>query len=298
MVSDFEKLLIEGNLKFQGKAKENPEMHSIDQKIPKYPIVFLTCMDPRIDIYRIFQLNPGDVFILRNAGNIYTIDMMRSILITIYKYNIKYIIVLGHTDCGMTKIDIKRLREKLPNEFLKRLSINYSDLLSKLFDFFKPFENEISNVIKQINSLQDIRRFFPEIEIIGMLYDTQTGWVFKQENFRDLLIKENHFKIYKGLLYEKDRKLAEFLNSSKIVKKPERLADEIQGSGSKSEEETVLQEIANTSFKNNREQILDDHENIGIQIKMPKIQVPKIKMPKITIYKPQIKKPVKKEKKS
>ena len=56
-------------------------------------------MDPRIDIHRIFQLEPGDVIVLRNAGNIFTQDMIRSLIIAIFKYKIKYIVILGHLDC-------------------------------------------------------------------------------------------------------------------------------------------------------------------------------------------------------
>ena len=123
------------------------ESVEIQENIPKYPVLILTCMDPRIDIYRIFQLNPGDVFILRNAGNIYTQDVLRSILITIFKYEIKYIIILGHLDCGMTKINPVELRKKLPSEFLSRLSSNYSELFSELINFFKPFENEVSDEV-------------------------------------------------------------------------------------------------------------------------------------------------------
>ncbi|MFW9818439.1 MAG: carbonic anhydrase [Candidatus Thorarchaeota archaeon] len=297
MEKNIENLLLEGNFKFQSKYSQNQEKYSFYQKIPKYPIIFLTCMDPRIDIHQIFQLNPGDVFILRNAGNIYTLDMMRSILIAIHKYKIKYIIVLGHTDCGMTKINIKELRQNLPNEFLKRLSNNYANLLSKLSDFFKPFDNEIRNVIQQINDLQEIRSIFPDVEIIGMLYNIQNGWIFTQEEFRDLLIKENHSKIYDGLLFEKNQQLSEYLNLNKSVLKKElsESVDEPKIIETNMQEASVVQEIkeSNDSFIDNDEfktPILS--ENILSQIKMPKIQVPKIYIPKVNFYKPKVKKTV------
>ena len=299
MEKNIEKLLLEGNFKFQRKYSQNQEKYLSDQKIPKYPIIFLTCMDPRIDIHQIFQLNPGDVFILRNAGNIYTLDMMRSILIAIHKYQIKYIIVLGHTDCGMTKININELRQNLPNEFLKRLSNNYANLLSKLLDFFKPFDNEIRNVIKQINDLQEIRRIFPDVEIIGMLYDIQNGWIFTQEEFRDLLTKENHSKIYNGLLFEKNQQLSEYLTSNKSVLKKEsrESVDEPKQIETNMQKAPVVQEIEeskdnyidNDEFKTS---ILSD--NVLFQMKMPKIQVPKIYIPKVNLYKPKIKKTLKK----
>ncbi len=294
MLKDIEKLLNEGNFQFQRKIIQNPDVNSFDQKIPRYPILFLTCMDPRIDVHQIFQLNPGDVFILRNAGNIYTLDAMRSILISIYKYKIKYIIILGHLECGMTRININELRQKLPNKFLKRLSINYSNLLSKLSDFFKPFDNEIRNIIQQINNLQEIKALFPDVEIIGMLYDIQTGWIFRQEDFRDLLIKENHFKIYKGLLFEKNQQLSKFLKSNSneniINQTPKEIIDEPQVN------EMNFQEIEapdKAPIRNDELQTTVENKKVDFQIKMPKIPVPKIYIPKINVFKSKIKKTVK-----
>ena len=84
MIKDIEKTLIEGNLRFQWKITQDLENLEVEEKIPKYPVLILTCMDPKIDIHRIFQLKPGDVFVLRNAGNVYTQDMLRSILISIF----------------------------------------------------------------------------------------------------------------------------------------------------------------------------------------------------------------------
>ena len=113
MIEEIEKLLIEGNLGFQWKIIQGIESIQLGDKVPRYPVLILTCMDSRIDIHRIFQLRPGDVFILRNAGNIYTQDMLRSILISIFDYHVKYIIILGRIDCGMTKFKFTELKKKL-----------------------------------------------------------------------------------------------------------------------------------------------------------------------------------------
>jgi carbonic anhydrase len=295
-MNEIENLLIEGNYKFQRKIAENPDLISFNNNNPKYPILFLTCMDPRIDIHQIFNLNPGDVFILRNAGNLYTLDMMRSILITIHKYKIQYIIVLGHFDCGMTKINMNEFRQNLPNDFLRRMSNNYSSLLSKLYDFFKPFDNEIRNIINQINDLQEIQRLFPEVEILGMIYDIRTGWIFTQENFRDLLIKENHSMIYNGLLFEKNQQLTIYFKSDDIEQNQvsSDSVDESEVKEMSFDLEEEIEESRNTINENGEIQKSIDNENDLFQLKMPKIQVPKIYIPKIRIYKPKIKEKVKK----
>jgi len=246
-------------------------------------------MDPRIDIHRIFQLNPGDVFVLRNAGNIYTQDMMRSLIIAIFKYKIKFIVILGHLDCGMKNINPKELREKLPNEFLKGLSINYSDLLLELRTFFKPFDNEIRNIIEQINKLHKIKAFFPDIEITGMLYDTQSGWIFKAEDFRDFLIDKNHLKIYKGLLYEKNLQLSKFLEENYSAEASIDLTDEnlVEELELKEEDKSLLMEEPEfTDVRDEEHQKSIDNEDTSFQVKIPKIQIPKIFIPKIKIHIP------------
>jgi len=58
---------VEGNKQYQGQILQDEESNQIDGKIPRYPVLILTCIDPRIDVYRIFQLKPGDAFVLRNA---------------------------------------------------------------------------------------------------------------------------------------------------------------------------------------------------------------------------------------
>jgi len=66
-------------------------------------------MDPRIDVNKIFQLKTSDIIILRNAGNTFSLDVFHGLLAAIYKYKIQYIIILGHLNCGMTKLDVKSL---------------------------------------------------------------------------------------------------------------------------------------------------------------------------------------------
>ena len=196
-------MLVEGNLRFQRKIIEGSESIHYENKIPKYPILILTCMDPRIDIFRIFQLNPGDLFVLRNAGNSYTQDVLRSILITIVEFEIKYIIVLGHLDCGMTKINLEELRKKLSYKFLSSLSTNDSEIFNELSNFFKPFDSEVQNIVDQIKTLEIVQDFYPEIEITGMLYDVNEGFIFEYEKFKDFRTIEDFRKSYKEILTKK-----------------------------------------------------------------------------------------------
>jgi len=72
-------------------------------------VLFITCSDSRIDPSLLTQTDPGELFIIRNAGNLIptygaaiggstaTIEYGVSVL------QVKDIIVCGHTDCGAMK---------------------------------------------------------------------------------------------------------------------------------------------------------------------------------------------------
>lgn len=85
----------------------------------KPSVLFVTCSDSRIDPSLLTQTDPGDLFILRNAGNLIptygaaiggstaTIEYGVSVL------QVKDIIVCGHTDCGAMQglLNPEKLRE-------------------------------------------------------------------------------------------------------------------------------------------------------------------------------------------
>ncbi len=213
MGEDIERNFLNNNIKFRWNVIQDLEKIDSVEDYPKYPVLFLTCMDPRIDINRIFQLNPGDVFVLRNAGNILTIDMLRSILITIHEYNIKYIIILGHLDCGMTKIDLLKLREKLYIKSRELIIRKGNNPYSELRNFFKPFKDVLQNINEQIDSLRDFKGFPSNVKIRGWLYDVHTGWVFETDNLRNFESTEDLMINYKDLISKKDLELVDSLIS-------------------------------------------------------------------------------------
>jgi carbonic anhydrase len=283
-LNNIESILIEGNLRYLWKILEDQEELTIKKNYPKYPVLILTCMDPRIDINSIFQLEPGDVFVLRNAGNICTADITRSILLAIINYKVKYIIILGHMDCGMTKVNQKDLRMKLPTEFLKLLSNNYSDLLFELKTFFKPFGNEVGNLLEQVKSLEKLKEYFPEIEITGMLYDTKTGWIFKYKEFIDLLRRDNFVKDYEELIKTKNQLIIKLkkikIKDEKAKEVEENIEDIIEIN---EEKDAIILEDLDYKETQNEDSQCQEGRN---QIEVPKLQIPKIYIPKIKIVLP------------
>jgi carbonic anhydrase len=65
--------------------------------------VVLTCSDSRVGPSEIFDTKLGDLFIIKNAGNINSISTLASIEFALVKLKVSLIIVLSHQNCGAVK---------------------------------------------------------------------------------------------------------------------------------------------------------------------------------------------------
>ncbi len=84
--------------------------------------VVLSCIDSRVPVERIFQTKPGELLVLKNAGNLIREDVIRSIVASVYEIHTENVIILGHTSCGMAvrnnTAKISHLREKMGDSVL------------------------------------------------------------------------------------------------------------------------------------------------------------------------------------
>ncbi|MFI6507918.1 beta-class carbonic anhydrase [Streptosporangium sp. NPDC050855] len=67
-------------------------------------LAVVTCMDSRIDPLGVFGLKRGDAKILRNAGARVTDDVLRTLVLAVNLLAVERVLVMPHTDCGMTKV--------------------------------------------------------------------------------------------------------------------------------------------------------------------------------------------------
>lgn len=96
----------EHEAEFPGRRAVTPAKH----------LAIVTCMDSRLDIFRIFGLDVGDAHILRNAGGLATDDMLRSLVVSQRLLKTREIILLQHTDCGLNRVNEVELRAELARE--------------------------------------------------------------------------------------------------------------------------------------------------------------------------------------
>ena len=85
--------------------------------------IFITCSDSRINPNMLTHTEPGDIFVLRNAGNIIPpapqfSGEIATIEFAVVGLDIKDIIICGHQDCGAMKF----LLQNQPNELMPSMS--------------------------------------------------------------------------------------------------------------------------------------------------------------------------------
>jgi carbonic anhydrase len=121
-------------------------------------------MDARIDVYQALGLRPGDAHLIRNAGGLATQDALRSLVISSAMLGTEAALVIGHTECGMTRFSNPELRERL-----RRQGIDAGDM-----DFL-PFSYVDAQVVESVQRLRDSRLFPPGFAVHGFVYEVKTG---------------------------------------------------------------------------------------------------------------------------
>ncbi len=83
---------------------------------PLRHLAIVTCMDSRIDTFKILGLKNGEAHIIRNAGGVITDDVIRSLCLSQRFLGTREIILVHHTDCGLQKVDEAVFRQQLEKE--------------------------------------------------------------------------------------------------------------------------------------------------------------------------------------
>ncbi|WP_026455184.1 beta-class carbonic anhydrase [Saccharomonospora iraqiensis] len=80
---------------------------------PALAVAVVTCMDARIRVPELFGLAHGEAHVLRNAGGIVTDDVIRSLALSQRKLGTREVMVVGHTECGVSTVTEDGFRDEL-----------------------------------------------------------------------------------------------------------------------------------------------------------------------------------------
>jgi carbonic anhydrase len=133
---------------------------------PALQVAIVTCMDSRIDVFRIFGLESGEAHILRNGGGIITDDILRSLVLSQRLLKTNAIILMHHTDCGLQKVDEAKMSEELRAET--------GQLPPYAFGAFRDVDAAVRVAIKRVRE----HPFLPHRDNVrGFVYEVATGRV-------------------------------------------------------------------------------------------------------------------------
>ncbi|SDF46048.1 carbonic anhydrase [Limimonas halophila] len=135
---------------------------------PRKQLAVLTCMDARLTVSEMLGLETGDAHVIRNAGAVATEDALRSLLISHHKLGVREIMVIGHTDCGMTTFDDGAFRADLEKQ------TGCVPVAPAAFHAFPDVETSVRRQVKAIVQ----HPWVPDaLRVAGFVYDVHDGRV-------------------------------------------------------------------------------------------------------------------------
>ena len=127
-------ILKEGNLRFQNMKEKHPDQTKERRKElqnMQHPFaVVITCSDSRVPPSLIFDQGLGDIFEIRNAGNVLDNHVIGSVEYAVVHLGVKLVIVMGHENCGAVTATLNDVHE---SKFISSL-INSIEPALKMYD--------------------------------------------------------------------------------------------------------------------------------------------------------------------
>jgi carbonic anhydrase len=145
---------------------------AISRGVEKKTVIF-TCVDSRLVDFleSAMGVSRGDVAVIKNAGNHVTEDVLRSLAVTLFSFEIKEILVIGHTDCMIAKISAYDFTEAMKRQGVNRDAIPSGDLRGWL----GAASSERERVRDAVNALRRSSLIPREVLIHGLLVDINSG---------------------------------------------------------------------------------------------------------------------------
>lgn len=188
--ADALKRLIDGNARYAANTPREKDFSAgrAARAQAQYPFAaILSCADSRVAPELAFDEGPGELFVVRVAGNFVNPDLLASLEYGVQFLGVPFIFVLGHSNCGAMDAAIKVLKTKaaLPGHLPDLVTALKPSVIiaekTKSGDLLVNATAE--NVRRQVANLKAakpvIAKFYAEkkIDVAGGVYDLETGKV-------------------------------------------------------------------------------------------------------------------------
>lgn len=154
--------------------------------------VFVTCSDSRVVPNLFTQADPGDLFLIRNAGNIIPPagttagGTIASIEYAVVALGVEHVVVCGHSDCGAMKGILHP--EKVKHMPAVEVWVNFAHSAREavMREFSDLDDDTIAELLVDYNVISQVRNLLThsfiqervnarKLEVYGWTYDIRTG---------------------------------------------------------------------------------------------------------------------------
>ena len=169
-------LLKEGNARFVSNAlvtKDHYEEERQQLSEGQHPFaVVLCCSDSRVVPEILFDQQLGDLFVIRNAGNVVDEDVLGSIEYAVEHLESPLVVVLGHSNCGAVTATCQG--EELPGHIV--------DIVRRIIPSIDKGCCVNDNARRHADRMAQLIREDPIVEhmkakVVSAFYDIATGLV-------------------------------------------------------------------------------------------------------------------------
>jgi carbonic anhydrase len=169
-------MLKEGNERYLKGELVRKDSYSADREVlnsgQKPFAVVLTCADSRAAPEIFFDQKLGDIFVIRNAGNIVDATVLGSIEYATEHLKSRLVVVCGHSKCGAVTAACSG-GELPPN--IRHIVEHIQPAVKKGGDIDKVIHSNVEIMVGQVKADEIIKRL--GVTVVGAYYDIHTGAV-------------------------------------------------------------------------------------------------------------------------
>jgi carbonic anhydrase len=183
-------LLLEGNARYVANQPRERDFSAGRASLALGQAPFaaiLGCADSRIAPELAFDQRPGDLFVVRVAGNFVTPEGLGSLEFGVSVLGTKLIMVLGHSSCGAVNATVAALQNDntLPGhiaDLVRAMKIGIAPVLNQTGGDLEQ-QAVIANVRHNVEQLKQAKPILAamvannEVRVVGGVYDLATGTV-------------------------------------------------------------------------------------------------------------------------
>lgn len=193
--------MIEEMLAYNKKFVEEKQYEKYTAgKLPQKKIAIVTCMDTRLTelLPAALGIKNGDCKIIKNAGGVVSSSfgsVVRSLLVAIIELGVEEVMIIGHTDCGVSHIDADMMITHMQRRGIDTDTI---DLIKYCGVDFEKWLAGFDTVEQSVKETVDMLRNHPlipkDVRIGGYVIDTVTGELTVIEKAQEGVIKSRHYE--------------------------------------------------------------------------------------------------------